>query len=62
MSKSVVKTMLTDFFDNKGVAHEKFVPQGQTVTAAYYVYWKDFEQRSSGREKTSPLLGKFHYE
>lgn len=37
MSKSRVKTMLIVFFDAKGVVHKEFVPQGQTVNAAYYV-------------------------
>lgn len=37
MSKSKVKTMLIVFFDSKGVVHKEFVPQGQTVNAAYYV-------------------------
>ena len=29
--------MLIVFFDAKGVVHKEFVPQGQTVNAAYYV-------------------------
>lgn len=29
--------MLTVFFDARGVVHKEFVPQGQTVNAAYYV-------------------------
>uniref|UniRef100_T1HCJ1 Uncharacterized protein n=1 Tax=Rhodnius prolixus TaxID=13249 RepID=T1HCJ1_RHOPR len=33
MSKSKVKTMLIVFYDSK----QEFVPQGQTVNAAYYV-------------------------
>ena len=37
MSKSKVKTMLIVFFDAKGIVHKEFVPQGQTVNAAYYV-------------------------
>jgi hypothetical protein len=37
MSKSRVKTMLIVFFDAKGVVHKEFVPQGQTVNAAYYM-------------------------
>jgi hypothetical protein len=37
MSKSRVKTMLIIFFDAKGVVRRVFVPQGQTINAAYYV-------------------------
>jgi hypothetical protein len=31
MSRSSTKTMLIVFFDNRGVVHREFVPQGQTV-------------------------------
>ena len=37
MSKSRVKTMLIAFFDVRGIVHFKFVPQGQTVNAAFYL-------------------------
>lgn len=37
MSKSRMKAMLIVFFDNKGVVHSEFVPEGRTVTGAFYV-------------------------
>jgi len=37
MSKSKVKTMMTVFFDARGVVHKAFLPQEQTVNAAYYM-------------------------
>ena len=36
MSKSKIKFILICFFDNRGVAHKKFVPQGQTFNQKYY--------------------------
>ncbi len=35
--KSRVKTMLILFFDNKGVIHHEYVPEGQTVNATFYI-------------------------
>jgi hypothetical protein len=37
MSRSKAKAMLIVFFDTKGVVHHEFVPEGQTVTGAFYV-------------------------
>ena len=37
MSKLNVKTMLTAFFDCKGVVHHESAPQGETVTKEYYL-------------------------
>ncbi|UYV73896.1 hypothetical protein LAZ67_11001326 [Cordylochernes scorpioides] len=37
MSKSRIKTMIIVFFDIRGIAHCKFVPQGQTVNSAFYL-------------------------
>ncbi len=37
ISKSWVKTMLILFFDSEGIIHRKFVPEGQTVNATFYV-------------------------
>lgn len=34
--KSATKSMLVIFFDIHGVVHREFVPQGQTVNAAFY--------------------------
>lgn len=36
MSRSRVKVMLIVFFDNKGLVHHEFVPQGQTVNQHFY--------------------------
>jgi [histone H3]-lysine36 N-dimethyltransferase SETMAR len=36
-SRSAVKTMLTVFFDCKGVVHHEYAPPGQAVTKEYYV-------------------------
>jgi histone-lysine N-methyltransferase SETMAR len=35
--RSNVKVMLTVFFDQKGVVHHEYAPQGQTITKEYYV-------------------------
>lgn len=35
-TKSKVKMMLVAFFDSRGLIHQEFVPQGKTVTAAFY--------------------------
>jgi hypothetical protein len=32
-----MKTMLNTFFYIKGTVHFEFIPQGQTVTQAYYM-------------------------
>lgn len=37
MQKSRVKTLLTVFFDSKGIIHKEFAPEGQMVNADYYV-------------------------
>lgn len=37
MQKSHVKTLLTVFFDSKGIIHKEFAPEGQTVTGEYYL-------------------------
>jgi len=31
-----VKTMLVIFFDWQGIIHKEFVPEGETISAAYY--------------------------
>lgn len=36
-SKSRIKTMLIVFFDVRGIVHFEFVPQEQTVNAAFYL-------------------------
>jgi hypothetical protein len=36
MQKSWVKTVLTAFFDAKGISHLKFVPEKQTVNGKLY--------------------------
>jgi hypothetical protein len=35
-TKSKVKSMLTFFFDIKGIVHKEFVLEGQTVNSEYY--------------------------
>lgn len=37
LQKSRVKTLLTVFFDSKGIIHKEFTPQGQTITGQYYL-------------------------
>jgi hypothetical protein len=37
MQKSRVKTLLTVFFDSKGIFHKEFRPEGQTVNSDYYL-------------------------
>jgi len=37
MSKSQMKTKLMTFCDIKGTVHFEFIPQGETVSQAYYV-------------------------
>jgi CRISPR/Cas system-associated protein Csm6 len=36
MQKSWVKTMLTAFFNAKGITHHEFVPEKQTVNGKFY--------------------------
>jgi len=36
MGRSRVKTMITAFFDSRGIVHKEFVPPGQTVNHAFY--------------------------
>ena len=36
MSKSKIKVMLIAFFDQKGLVHHEFVPEGQTVSQHFY--------------------------
>ena len=36
MQRSQVKVMLTTFFDNQGMVHHEFVPQGQTDNQHFY--------------------------
>jgi hypothetical protein len=36
MQKLWVKTMLSAFFDAKGIIHHKFVPQKQTINGKFY--------------------------
>lgn len=43
---SKIKTMLIVFFDTKGIIHREFVPQGQTITGAFYL---EVLQRLMGR-------------
>jgi hypothetical protein len=35
-SRSAIKSMLVVFFDNRGIVHHEFVPEGQTVNAEFY--------------------------
>lgn len=37
MQKSRVKTLLTVFFDSRGIIHQEFTPEGVTVTGEYYL-------------------------
>ncbi|XP_054724253.1 histone-lysine N-methyltransferase SETMAR-like [Uloborus diversus] len=37
MEKSRIKTLLTVFFDSKGIIHKEFMPEGESVNAAYYL-------------------------
>jgi hypothetical protein len=36
-SKSHMKSILITFFDIKGIVHFEFIPQGHTISQAYYV-------------------------
>ena len=36
-SRSIVKVMLTVFFDHEGVVHHEYAPPGQTITKDYYI-------------------------
>ena len=36
MSRSRVKVMLIAFFDQKGLVHHEFMPDGQTVNQTFY--------------------------
>jgi hypothetical protein len=36
MQKSLVKTMLTAFFDAKGIIHHEFVPEKEIVNGKFY--------------------------
>ena len=36
LSKSKIKVMLIAFFDQKGMVHHKFVPEGETVNQHFY--------------------------
>jgi hypothetical protein len=42
MRRSRVKTMITAFFDSRGIVHKEFVPPRQTVNHAFY---KDVSER-----------------
>ncbi len=42
IQKSRVMTMLILFFDSKGVIHHKYVQEGQTVNAVFYVQVLDY--------------------
>ena len=35
--RSIIKSVLICFFDQKGIVHKESVPTGQTVNAAFYV-------------------------
>lgn len=37
MQKSLIKTMLTLFFDLKGIVYKEFVPESETVNIKYYL-------------------------
>ncbi len=37
ISKIKVKDVLILFFDSRGVIHQEYVPEGQTVNATFYV-------------------------
>jgi hypothetical protein len=36
-SRSIVKVMLTVFFEYRGVVHSEFLPQGQKINKEYYL-------------------------
>ena len=42
LQKSKVKTMLVCFYDSKGIIHHEFVPEGQTVTGNFLVFWNAY--------------------
>jgi hypothetical protein len=37
MSESQMMTVLITFFNIEGIVHFEFIPQGQTISHAYYV-------------------------
>jgi hypothetical protein len=37
MSKSKIKIMLIYFFDNRGLIHFEFIPEGTTVNRTFYM-------------------------
>jgi len=34
--------MLVCFYDSKGIIHHEFVPEGQTVTGNFLVFWNAY--------------------
>ena len=54
--KTKIKTMLITFFDQKGLVHHEFVPQGQTVNQHFY---QQVLNRLNDRvRRCRPALGK----
>ena len=42
LQKLKVKTMLVCFYDSKEIIHHEFVPEGQTATVSFLVFWNAY--------------------
>jgi len=60
MSRSKIKSMLICFFDNQGIIHKEFVPQGQTVNQHFYK--EVFERLRKRVIRVRPNIRVMHYD
>ncbi|XP_071642185.1 uncharacterized protein [Temnothorax longispinosus] len=61
MQKGPIKTLLTVFFDSKGIVHKEFMPEDQTADAAYYLkvlnrLWRKISEIPEYQEQGSWFL------
>jgi hypothetical protein len=52
----MMKKMLVTFFDIKGNVLFEFIPQGQTISQAYYMYVETFNRLSEFALRKKPEL------